>query len=91
MPSDTPGDRMRSLGDLIAALRPGDDCPWCGARLQCVSALKQVSGTSTRTEGKSGVRDPQEIMLVCRECGSEVCAAGEFEHTHGHRALGTAA
>lgn len=68
MASDTSGDRMRSLGDLIAALRPGDDCPWCGARLQGASA-----------------------MLVCPECGFEVCAMGDVERIHARRALGAAA
>ena len=91
MSSDTSGDRMRSLGDLIAALRPGDDCPWCGAVLQGASALKQVGGKWARTEGNPATRDLQEPVLVCPECGFEVCAAGDSERMHGCRALGAAA
>jgi hypothetical protein len=29
--------KHQSLGELIAALRPGDACPWCGVPLQSCS------------------------------------------------------
>jgi hypothetical protein len=88
---DTRGGRTLSLGDLIAALRPGDDCPWCGARLQGGASLKQVDVTSARGEDRQGVCDSQEALLVCSECGFQVCPAGQVTRPHGRRALGAAA
>jgi hypothetical protein len=83
--------RGQSLGELIAALRPGDSCPWCGARLQRGTALKQVCGTSAGTQAAPSDEEIPEVMLSCPECGSEVCGTGANIRTRGRGSLGAAA
>jgi hypothetical protein len=73
MRDDAGNSKAQSLGDLIGALRPGDPCPWCGARLQRGAALRQIGvsilgATAERPEDEAG-----ESTLSCPQCLSEVC------------------
>ena len=88
---DFAGTKGQSLGDLIAALRPGDACVWCGAQLQRGAALKQVGGTSAGASGLAPDDGVTEVFLACPECGSEVCRAGSGVRIHGRGSLGAAA
>jgi hypothetical protein len=71
---------VKSLGDLISALRPGDPCPWCGSRLQSGTGLRQVGASSA-----------PEVLLSCSECGCEISASCDAVATHDRLPLWAAA
>jgi hypothetical protein len=85
------GGGRQSLGELIAALRPGDPCPCCSARLQSGLALRQVGGAVASSDFKECLLDKHEAVLCCPECGCEVFLADESTRTCSRRSLGTAA
>jgi hypothetical protein len=91
MLDDTVDTKPQSLGELVAALRPGCPCPWCGARLQSGTALRQVweaeDGASAHPSGDETCR----VILCCPECGSEVCMAGATSRASRRGLLGAAA
>jgi hypothetical protein len=67
--------RGESLGAWLDGLRPGDACPWCGARLQVAGGSGPVVGHAvTRADLEAG-----RAALVCTACGCEVAAGDESE------------
>jgi hypothetical protein len=62
--------RAQSLGAWLSGLRPGDACPWCGARLQAGGRAARAVGQGASASEPSGPR----ATLVCSDCGCEVCA-----------------
>jgi len=78
--------KLQSLADLITALRPGDPCPWCGARLESGQSLRPVSGEAA--DEPSERTDP---VLVCRRCGSAVFQASRGALSGCRGSLGAAA
>jgi endogenous inhibitor of DNA gyrase (YacG/DUF329 family) len=85
------GERQQSLGELIAALRPGDACPWCGTRLKSGSTLREAGVSSAGAMDKAGPSDPREVIVLCPECGTEVCRADDASCAHAHGPLWAAA
>jgi predicted RNA-binding Zn-ribbon protein involved in translation (DUF1610 family) len=76
MPEGTADTKPQSLGELVAALRAGAPCPWCGAGLQSGTALRQVQEAEDVTSANRLGEETSRVILYCPECGSEVCMAG---------------
>lgn len=81
----------QSLGELIAALRPGDACPWCGARLQSGPAVRRTWGAEASSTATGSLLDTSEVVVCCLKCGCEVFAAEESRCMSSRKPLGAAA
>jgi hypothetical protein len=60
--------RGQSLGAWLAALRPGDPCPWCGGRLKAGSKPADLGASALGPDRYAG----GGAALVCGQCGGEV-------------------
>jgi hypothetical protein len=78
-------ERPQSLGSWLAALRPGDQCPWCGGPLK---AGQRTAG-GPPTPGPAGTT-VSSTALVCGCCGC-VVDAGDGSFDPGCASLGHAA
>ncbi len=58
----------QSLGAWLAALRPGDPCPWCGGPLKAGSRSAGLGASTVGASGSAG----GSTALVCGLCGGEV-------------------
>lgn len=85
MSAQTGRRHVQSLAAWLAALGPGDPCPWCGARLETGGRAGRIMSRTATTPEDRVARG----ALVCRECGCEVAAvdkAGEAERRMLHEA-----
>jgi hypothetical protein len=87
MGGETSRTKSQSLGDLLATLRCGDPCPWCGTRLEAGSVLRRVDEVAS-TAPDSQVSG---TALVCPDCGSEVYTASGAAQGCCRGSLGAAA
>ena len=78
--------QRQSLGAWLAALRPGDPCPWCGGPLNMASGPTGL-GVAPAEPGRS---TGGGTGLVCGRCGGEVDAE-DTPSDEGRAFLGHAA
>lgn len=90
---DTSQDQpsVKTLGEWLSSLRPGDACVCCGAEMR--SADSREAAMVGRLHGvPSPGRSPEEPReLVCSKCGCEVTAEAAPAFSVSGRALNAAA
>ena len=89
MANDAAVGKRQSLAELIGALDPGDPCPWCGGRLQGCTSVGRVAAVPA--ELCAAAVAEYKAVLVCGECGSEVCVAAGGSWTRSRGSLSAAA
>lgn len=82
---------VKTLGEWLSSLSPGDACVCCGAEMR--SADYREAAILGRLHGvpSTGRSPEQPCELVCPKCGCEVTAEAAPAHSVSGRALNAAA
>ncbi len=73
-PIDQPS--VKTLGEWLSSLRPGDACVCCGAEMRSADPRQTAGVGRLRGVPSTGRSQEEPSELVCPKCGCEVSAEG---------------